>query len=63
MHRSAAEAVGVLCSHLRCDAPQHEGGRAAHFGKPSAARPRTTNLRLWETIAGCVPLFPDCYLQ
>jgi hypothetical protein len=21
------------------------------------------NLRLWGTIAGCAPLFPDCYLQ
>src|SRR5262249_30196578 len=24
---------------------------------------RRTNLRLWETIAGPAPLFPDCYLQ
>jgi hypothetical protein len=24
---------------------------------------RSTNLRLWETIAGSAPLFPDCYLQ
>jgi len=22
-----------------------------------------TNLRLWETIVGSDPLFPDCYLQ
>jgi hypothetical protein len=36
-------------------APQHEG--AAHFGRTR------TNLRLWETIAGSAPLFPDCYLQ
>jgi hypothetical protein len=24
---------------------------------------QSTNLRLWETIDGSVPLFPDCYLQ
>jgi hypothetical protein len=24
---------------------------------------RRTNLRLWETVTGCDPLFPDCYLQ
>ena len=24
---------------------------------------RSTNLRLWETNAGCAPLFPGCYLQ
>jgi hypothetical protein len=28
-----------------------------------AARACTTNLRLWETIAGSGPLFPACYLQ
>jgi hypothetical protein len=37
---------------------------AAHFKKSQAApRTRSTNLRLWETIAGCDPLFADCYLQ
>jgi hypothetical protein len=29
----------------------------------AAARPRTTNLRLWETIVGSPCLFPACYLQ
>jgi len=38
--------------------------RAAHFKKSQAApRTRSTNLWLWETIAGCDPLFADCYLQ
>ncbi len=35
--------------------------RANAFGQ---TKPRgRTNLRLWETITGSVPLFPDCYLQ
>src|SRR5262249_46285195 len=60
---AAPEAVARLCSHLRCDAPQHEGEhRRWRFGqmKPYGGR---TNLRLWETIAGADPLLPDCYLQ
>src|SRR5262249_43537543 len=45
------------CGLRSCDAPQHEGASQA------AARGRSTNLRLWEMIAGSVSLFPACYLQ
>jgi hypothetical protein len=48
---AARSAVGAAAFAFRCDAPQHEG------------EGRSTNLRLWETIAGSVRLFPDCYLQ
>ena len=51
---SAVEAPALVV--LRCSSAR--GRRcAAHFGRTR------TNLRLWETIAGSVPLFPDCYLQ
>jgi len=39
--------------------PQSSNGRA-RVSKDEDGRP---NLRLWETIAGCDPLLPDCYLQ
>jgi len=32
-------------------------------GTTIARSGRSTNLRLWETITGRDPLFPDCYLQ
>jgi hypothetical protein len=56
-------AVDTSVLAWRCDAPQHEG--AAHFGqaKPRGGAERKANLRLWQTIAGCDPLFADCYLQ
>src|SRR5262249_53854756 len=43
-----------------CDAPQHEGCGARRMRVWSE---RSTNLRLWELVAGSAPLFPDCYLQ
>jgi hypothetical protein len=48
---------------IGCDAPQHEGRGAAHFGKPSGGAGAKTNLRLWETIAGLVSLFSARSLQ
>jgi hypothetical protein len=55
---------GRMRVRLGCDAPQHEGEQR-RFGqtKPRSVAGKRTNLRLWETIAGSVPLFPDCYLQ
>ena len=57
-----------LCSHLRCDAPQHEGEarrilakrtqRAFWPNEAKHARERRTNLRLHEMSAGVVSLFP-----
>jgi hypothetical protein len=32
------------------------------FGE-TKPRGQSINLRMWETIAGSAPLFPDCYLQ
>jgi len=49
-HRSAAE-LRTHSNSLGCDAPQHEGAGGR------------TNLRLQETIAGSVSLFPACSLQ
>ena len=49
-HRSAAERW-THSNSLGCDAPQHEGAGGR------------TNLRLQETIAGSVSLFPACSLQ
>ena len=37
--------------------------RGAFLESQAAARARRTNLRLHETTAGAIPLFPDCYLQ
>src|SRR5215475_1336137 len=49
---------------IGCDAPQHEGACARRIlASQAAARARRTNLRLWETIAGSVSLFPACSLQ
>src|SRR5262249_18736673 len=63
-HRSAPMPWTRLCSRWRCDAPQHEGAGARRIlASQAAARPRTTNLRLRETIAGSPCLFPACYLQ
>jgi hypothetical protein len=46
---------GCMRARLGCDAPQHEGEQR-HVGQ---TKPRgRTNLRLWETIAGSVSLFP-----
>src|SRR5215831_4511430 len=42
---------------LRCDAPQHEGAVRV------AGSLEAPNLRLWETVAGLLSLFPACYLQ
>jgi len=50
---AAQPSCGRVRARLGCDAPQHEGERGVCG----------TNLRLWETIAGSVPLFWDCYLQ
>src|SRR5215813_6592879 len=36
--------------------------RGRRPGRRSFIR-RRTNLRLWEMVAGDIPLFPDCYLQ
>jgi hypothetical protein len=42
-------------------------GKYRDWTSPSfRARPlgeRRTNLRLWETVTGRDPLFPNCYLQ
>src|SRR2546422_10373784 len=63
-HRSAPRRWARLCSHLRCDAPQHEGAGPRHFlARQAAAQGRRTNLRLWETIADSPCLFSSCYLQ
>src|SRR5260370_35375327 len=71
----AVEAVALT---WRCDAPQHEGGRArrilAERGRSSfdqtkrSGRMRVrskgrTNLGLYEITAGSASLFPACYLQ
>src|SRR5215831_13652669 len=49
---------------IGCDAPQHEGPCARRIlASQAAARARRTNLRLWETIADSVSLFPACSLQ
>src|SRR5262249_9464270 len=53
---------GSICARVALLLSMRAG--AAHFKKSQAAlRTRGTNLRLWETIAGCNPLFADCYLQ
>jgi len=55
-----------------CAAPQHQGRRGRGVRRNEANRApfvrdrrvaRRTNLRVWQTIAGSDPLFPDCYLQ
>jgi hypothetical protein len=70
---AAQPSCGRIRARLGCDAPQHEGERdmlakrtpRAIFAQRShaAARGGRTNLRLWETLAGSVPLFAACYLQ
>src|SRR5207247_6301091 len=71
-------AVKTSSLSSRCDAPQHEGRRAMRIlakrtqrsFRPNEAKCECAclagakdNLPLYGMTAGCVPLFPDCYLQ
>ena len=55
---AAQPSWGNVLLAWRCDAPQHEDDDARRvLASPAAARPRRTNLRLWESGAGPDPLF------
>jgi hypothetical protein len=51
--RRAAMLLSMRARHVLGERSQRSFGRTTPRGK--------TNLRLWETIAGSVPLFPACY--